>query len=401
MKILTLNSGSSSIKYKLFDMHSSELLASGLLECIGEDSGNISHEIAKEDGQLQKVSHQSQIPDHKSGVVLISTWLKESGAIRSDGDLSAVGHRVVHGGAEFKETTLITPEVLETIRLQTPLAPLHNPANLLGIEVTMSLWPEVPQVAVFDTAFHSTIPNYASQYALPKPLVDEHRIRRYGFHGTSHKYVTDQAAEILDKAINEVNLIVLHLGNGASVTAVKHGKSIDTSMGMTPLEGLVMGTRSGDLDAGIVLDLIQSAGLPASEVYALLNKSSGLKGICGDNDMRKILARAKDNDTLAKLAIEIYCYRIKKYIGAYSAIVPELDAIVFTAGVGEHSAEIRLQCCQGLEHLGIRIDADKNNDRDKTSAFINAETSPVKVLVIPTNEELEMAKQTKFCLESS
>lgn len=398
MKVLAINSGSSSIKFELFDMQTCEALASGLSERIGEAAGRQTyrlHEVADSDSELIETT---ALKDHQEGVNRIAHWLIESGAIQSASELVGIGHRVVHGGAVFSQPTLINEKVLATIRQLTPLAPLHNPANLRGIEVTMAQWPDTPQVAIFDTAFHHTMPPHAHQYALPAELAKKHQIRRYGFHGTSHKYVSEAAARLLNRPLSEVNLIVLHLGNGASVTAVRGGQSIDTSMGMTPLEGLMMGTRCGDIDPGVVLHLAQVTDNSLSEVDALLNKQSGLLGICGDNDMREVLRRAENGDPQAMLAVEMYTYRIKKYIGAYSAVLPRVDAIVFTAGIGEHSSEIRARSCADLEHLGIRLDADKNSAKKQAEFAIHSENSAVKIFVIPTNEELEIAKQTLHCL---
>ncbi len=275
-----------------------------------------------------------------------------------------------------------------------PLAPLHNPANLLGIEVALESAPEVPQVAVFDTAFHQSLPPYAFRYALPQDWYERHRIRRYGFHGTSHGYVAGQAAAHLNKPLTSVNLITLHLGNGASVAAIKNGNSVDTSMGLTPLEGLIMGTRSGDIDPAIIFYLVRKADLSQNEIESLLNKHSGLKGVCGVNDMREIAQLADKGDEPARLAIEMYCYRIKKYIGAYYAVLGDVDALVFTAGIGENAAGIRLQSCEGLAHLGIEIDEKKNEFNTSGIFEIQSDASAIKILVIPTDEELEIAEQT-------
>ena len=401
MKVLVINSGSSSIKYELFDMRSSITLASGLLERIGEPTGRLCRQLRKSDGSLEDVVENTSTKEHQEGLNKIANWLAKSGAIKDANELTGIGHRVAHGGAELTEPTLINEQVLAAIRRQIPLAPLHNPANLRGIEVTLTAWPDTPQVAIFDTAFHHTIPTYACQYALPWDKTRPHHIRRYGFHGSSHKYVSEVAAQMLDRPLTEVNLIVLHLGNGASATAVRGGQSIDTSMGMTPLEGLMMGTRCGDLDPGVVLHLAQYAGMSVAEVNTLLNYESGLKGICGVNDMREVLRRAHDGDRQATLAVEMYTYRIKKYIGAYAAVLPSIDAIVFTAGIGEHAVEIRARACSNLEHLGICLDTEKNAIPTQGSFAIHSDSSNVKVFVIPTDEELEMAKQTLNCLEQN
>ena len=393
MKILVINSGSSSIKYQLFDMNDKTVLASGLLEQIGESETRLTHHTRNPRGEIKKIVKTDHIANHRQGFQLIGTILQKSGAIDDTSELSAIGHRVVHGGEEFHEPTLIKQKVIDTIRRLSPLAPLHNPANLLGIEVAMENAPAVPQVAVFDTAFHQSIPIYAFRYAIPQDLYEAHRVRRYGFHGTSHRYVVKQAAKFLKRPIESLSLITLHLGNGASIAAVKGGKSIDTSMGMTPLEGLIMGTRSGDIDPAIIFYLKRQTGLSSAEVESILNKDSGLKGICGVNDMRKIGELAQAGKPLARLAIEMVCYRIKKYIGAYYAILGQLDALVFTGGIGENASFIRSGACQGLSHMGIELDPDKNNIRSREAFEIQAEDSPVDVLVIPTNEELAIAEE--------
>ncbi len=398
MKVLAINSGSSSIKFELFDMQTCAALASGLSERIGDAVGRQSYRLHNGDGSIDEVLETTALKNHQEGVGRIAQWLIESGLIKSSSELVGIGHRVVHGGAEFSQPTLINEQVLAAIRRLIPLAPLHNPANLRGIEVTMAQWPDTPQVAIFDTAFHHTIPPHAHQYALPNELARTHKIRRYGFHGTSHEYVSAEAARLLGRPVAEVNLIVLHLGNGASATAIRAGQSIDTSMGMTPLEGLMMGTRCGDIDPGIVLQLTQFTDRSISEVVNLLNNESGLKGICGVNDMREVLRRANHGDQQATLAMNMYTYRIKKYIGAYSAALPGVDAIVFTAGIGEHSPEIRAGACADLEHLGIRLDTVKNATKLQAEFAIHADGSDVKIFVIPTNEELEIARQTLQCL---
>jgi acetate kinase len=300
---------------------------------------------------------------------------------------------VVHGGEDFKRPVLIDDNVLQAIKNNAPLAPLHNPANLVGIEVARALFPGIPQVAVFDTAFHQTIPPKAFHYGVPYDLYKTHRIRRYGFHGSSHSYVAKEAAKYLGKPLDELNLITIHLGNGASITAIEKGKSVDTSMGMTPLEGLVMGTRCGDIDPAIYFYLSEYFSMSVSEIESLLNKQSGLKGLCGTNDMREILQNSEKGDPLAKLALDIYAYRIKKYVGAYYAVLGRVDAIVFTAGIGENAPEIRKMALAGLERLGIIISDDKNESKENLE--IQSDLSQVKILVIPTNEELEIALQTK------
>ena len=399
MKILVINSGSSSIKYRLFDMTARTELAGGVLEQIGEIQSRLTHLTRNRKGEMEEFVKTDAVIDHQAGFQLIGTILGESGALTDTRELAGIGHRVVHGGEEFWEPTLIDKKVIDTIRRLIPLAPLHNPANLLGIEVALQSAPQVPQVAVFDTAFHQSLPAHAFRYAIPQNLYDAHHVRRYGFHGTSHHYVAKQAAKLLGRPLNSLNLITLHLGNGASAAAIKNGISIDTSMGMTPLEGLIMGTRSGDIDPAIVFYLKRKTGLARDEVETLLNKESGLKGICGVNDMRQIEERAQEGDSRAQLAIEMVCYRIKKYIGAYYAVLGRLDALVFTAGIGEKSALIRAGACRGLTHLGIEADAEKNNRKSKEAFDIQTAASAVRILVIPTNEELEIAEQTVRCIQ--
>lgn len=397
MKVLVLNAGSSSIKYELFDMARHEALASGLLERIGEKQGLLKQQHLA-DGRMQETLREGAVADHREGFNWIAAALKESAAVSGPDDLFAVGHRVVHGGEAFRAPALIDVEVIEKIREQTPLAPLHNPANLVGIEVSMAGLPEVPQVAVFDTAFHHSMPPHAYHYALPYELYEDHGVRRYGFHGTSHAFVAKQAAHYLGKPLDSLNLIVLHLGNGASAAAIENGLSVDTSMGMTPLEGLIMGTRCGDLDPAIVFFLARATGLGNDELESMLNRKSGLKGICGANDMREVLRRVQEGDEQAALAVDSYAYRIKKYIGAYSAALGRTDAVVFTAGIGENSPEIRSRACEGLSSLGIRIDAERNESPEAGAREIQPTDGEVKVLVIPTDEELEIAEQTVDCI---
>jgi acetate kinase len=401
MKILVINSGSSSIKYRLFDMTAKTELASGVLEQIGEIQSRLTHLARDSKGEMQEIVKTNAVANHQAGFELIGAILGESGALNDTRELAGIGHRVVHGGEEFREPTLIDKNVIDTIRGLIPLAPLHNPANLLGIEVALQSAPQVPQVAVFDTAFHQSIPVHAFRYAIPQNLYEAYHVRRYGFHGTSHHYVAKKAARLMGRSLNSLNLITLHLGNGASAAAIKNGVSIDTSMGMTPLEGLIMGTRSGDIDPAIIFYLKRKTGLARDEVEALLNKDSGLKGICGVNDMRRIEKLAQEGDSRARLAIEMVCYRIKKYIGAYYAVLGRLDALVFTAGIGEKSPRIRGDSCRGLSHLSIAVDPVKNKRKSKEAFEIQTADSKVKVLVIPTNEELEIAEQTVACIQNS
>ena len=396
MKILVFNTGSSSIKFQLFTMETETVLASGLVERIGEATGIFTYDRHGPSGD-EKTVLEIASPDHALGMREIITILTDprQGVIRETSEISAVGHRVVHGGEEFKSPALIDAKALEAIRKNCIFAPLHKPSNLIGSEVARALFPGVPHVAVFDTAFHQTIPPHAYHYALPQDLYRELGIRRYGFHGTSHQYVSKVAASMLGKPPEAVNLITLHLGNGASMTAVRKGQSVDTSMGMTPLEGLVMGTRSGDIDPALPAYLMERKKMTMREVDSLLNKQSGLKGICGRNDMRDILGQRDAGNSLAALAVEMYVYRIKKYIGAYWAALGKVDALVFTAGIGENSCEIRRLCCEGLEDLGIEIDPEANNKKTHNAREIQAPKSRVKVLVVPTNEELEIACQTR------
>jgi acetate kinase len=399
MKILVLNSGSSSIKYQLFDMRTKTVLASGIIEQIGERQSRLTHQTRSDQGSMDEIIKTEAVADHLAGFQLMGGVLKDSGALRDTAELSGIGHRVVHGGEAFKAPTLINKTVIDTIRQLSPLAPLHNPANLLGIEVAMQSAPQVPHVAVFDTAFHQSLPEHAYCYAIPHDLYKAHQVRRYGFHGTSHGYVAKQAAIMMDRPLDTLNLITLHLGNGASAAAIKDGQCIDTSMGMTPLEGLIMGTRCGDIDPAIIFYLKRKTGLTRDAVESLLNKDSGLKGICGIVDMREVIESAQSGDSRAKLAIEMVCYRIKKYIGAYYAVLGRLDALVFTAGIGEKSALIRAGACQGLSHLGLEVDPAKNESPSKNAFEIQTKTSTAKILVVPTNEELEIAEQTVVCIE--
>ena len=394
MKILVINSGSSSIKYRLFDMMDKSVLATGLLEQIGETGSRLTHRSRSTQDDMAEIVRTRPVENHQAGFQLIASVFKETGAVGDTAELFGIGHRVVHGGEKFREPTLINPEVIETIRRLIPLAPLHNPANLIGIEVALASARKVPQVAVFDTAFHHSIPPYAFHYGLPQALYAEHGVRRYGFHGTSHFYVAKQAAIHLKRSLTSLNLITLHLGNGASVTAIKNGKSVDTSMGMTPLEGLIMGTRSGDIDPAIIFYLGRQTGCSPQEIESMLNKQSGLKGICGLNDMREIGQLAAKGDKAARLAIDMYCYRVKKYVGAYYAAMGRVDALVFTGGIGENAADIRSHCCRGLSQLGIEVDDNKNNLKTKEILEIQSTTGAVRLLVIPTDEELEIAEQT-------
>jgi acetate kinase len=400
MKVLVINSGSSSIKYQLFDILDRTVLASGLLEQIGERTSHLKHKTRQKHGDMETLTQNLRISNHIQGFDRIMEVFASTGALEDFSELYGIGHRVVHGGKVFHKPTLVTAEVIETIREQIPLAPLHNPANLMGIEVTFARCPDIPQVAVFDTAFHQTIPPRAHWYALPYELADSLHIRRYGFHGTSHQYVAKAAAKYLERPLDEVNLITCHLGNGASICAIRNGQSIDTSMGMTPLEGLIMGTRSGDIDPAVIFYISRKTGKSLDELDELLNKKSGMKGICGVNDMREIEGLAADGDERARLALDMYCYRLKKYIGTYTAVLGYVDALVFTAGVGENSDYVRARACEDLSLLGIVVDEQKNKQRISGLFEVQAENSSIKILVIPTNEELEIAEQTIFCIQN-
>jgi len=390
MKTLVINTGSSSIKFALIDMPSGIQLAVGLVERIGEDHGII--QIAT---QNQNKKQECVIPDHQTGLKLVSDWLLDPAfnLIANTQEVESIGHRVVHGGETFQKTTIIDENVKRKIKELFGLAPLHNPANYEGIEVAESVFPHAKQIAVFDTAFHQTLPPKAYHYAIPQYLYDDYGIRVYGFHGTSHRYVTRASAEHLGLDLDQANLITIHLGNGASMAAIKNGRSIDTTLGMTPLAGLVMGTRVGDLDPGIIFYLEEEKGYSIEKVKNLLNKESGMKGLAGDNDLRNVTEKAANGDSLSQLALEVYTYRIKKYIGAYIAAIGPIHGIVFTAGVGENSAIIREMVCSEMNHLGIVIDSHKNNTRDKGIREIQTPDSKVKILITPTNEELEIARQ--------
>jgi len=394
MKILVLNAGSSSVKYSLFDMLSHEVLIAGIIERIGEN--NSVHRYTA--GQAEQTYLQKPVKDHQQALHELFAVLSASGILPDSRQLLCIGHRVVHGGEQFRQPARINEQVLQHIAATIALAPLHNPANLLGITEAIRLMGDIPQVAVFDTAYHQTIPDYAYHYAVPNSLYTENGVRRYGFHGTSHGYVAKLAAQYLGKPLDQTNLITLHLGNGASMTAIANGQSVDTSMGMTPLEGLMMGTRSGDIDPAIHFYLSRTLNMSNDDIENLLNKNSGCKGICGENDMRAIHKLAEAGHELATLALNMYAYRIKKYIGAYFAVLGRVDALVFTGGIGENDAWLRQQCCSNLSALGIAIDSEKNQHPSRPSAGISSRDSSVAILVIATHEELEIAIQSQECL---
>ncbi|MFE2692865.1 acetate kinase [Streptomyces mirabilis] len=390
-RVLVLNSGSSSVKYQLLDMRDRSRLAMGLVERIGEGTSRLKHTALTTGDTRQTIG---PIADHAAALKAVAEELAKDGLGLDSPELAAIGHRVVHGGQRFTAPTVIDEAVLDEIERLIPVAPLHNPANLTGIRTAQALRPDLPQVAVFDTSFHTTMPEPAARYAIDVQTADEYRIRRYGFHGTSHAYVSRATAELLGKAPEDVNVIVLHLGNGASASAVRGGRCVDTSMGLTPLEGLVMGTRSGDVDPAVIFHLMRVGGMSTDEIDTLLNKKSGLIGLCGDNDMREIRRRVDEGDEQARLAFDIYIHRLKKYIGAYYAVLGRVDAVAFTAGVGENAAPVREAAVAGLEELGLAVDADLNAARGDGPRLVSPEGARVAVAVVPTDEELEIATQT-------
>lgn len=384
----------------MFDRRTRAKVEGGVVERIGEPGARLVH-VRHEGNEDPVVSASTaDVGDHRGALDLIVATL----GLPSDGTgrgLYGIGHRVVHGGEVFRDPCLIDDRVVAQVRALASLAPLHNPPNLLGIEVARAQWPNVPQVAVFDTAFHATIPAYAYRYAVPRAWYENHGVRRYGFHGTSHAYVAKEAARFLGRPLSELNLITLHLGNGASAAAINQGKCVDTSMGLTPLEGLVMGTRAGDIDPGAILHVAHNTNMALDEIESALNKESGLRGLCGTGDVRDALLAAEDGEDDARLALDAYVYRVRKYIGAYAAALGRVDALVFTAGVGENSAEIRARVCQGLELLGVSIDDARNRQPHREARSIDRGDQRVRVLVVPTDEELEIAEQTVQCIEGS
>lgn len=394
MKVIVLNCGSSSIKYQLFEMDNQSVLAKGVVEKVGLHGSFLKYEPAN--GEAVKL--EGEILDHQSGIEYILGILssKQRGVIRNFEEIDAVGHRVVLGGEEFDKSVYIDDHVIQKVEEYVSLAPLHNPANLKGIYAMQALLPDTPQVATFDTAFHQTMPEQAYMYAIPYSLYKKYGLRRYGFHGTSHRYVSKRACEMVGCDINSSKVITCHLGNGASIAAIKNGKSIDTSMGLTPVEGLIMGTRSGDVDPGIITFIMGKEAIDIATTNTILNKHSGMLGITGvSSDMREVNEAAKNNNERAKLGLEMYHYRIKKYIGAYAAALGGVDSIVFTGGVGENSADSRREICKGLEFLGVEFDNDKNNNTRGKEEVISKQGSKVKVLVVPTNEELVIAQDTQ------
>ncbi len=395
MKVLVINSGSSSIKFQLLEMEGEVVLASGLVERIGEEDALIKCEFHPDTEQEREVKKNLAIANHKDGMERVVEVLTdaETGVIADRADVAIIGHRVVHGGEDFNATTLITEETIAALEKNIPLAPLHNPANIDGIKVAQELFASAKQVGVFDTAFHQTIPPHAYHYAIPYELYEQERIRRYGFHGTSHKFVAGECARLMGRKLEELNLITVHLGNGASITAIENGKSIDTTMGLTPLEGLVMGTRSGDLDPAIHAYLARNCNMGIEEIDTLLNKKSGLKGLCGMNDMRDIHDAIAKGDKRAELALGVQTYRNRKYIGAFMATLGRVDAIVFTAGIGENDEIVRELSIAGLEHFGAILDKQVNDQRIKTPTLLSTKESPIQIWGIPTNEELAIARE--------
>ena len=392
MNIFVVNSGSSSIKYQLFKMPNEKPICTGLVERVGLENSIVTHKVFA-NGDEKIIRRTLDLPDHEAGLYEVAQLLtdKEIGVIQNPEEIEAVGHRVVHGGESFSSTTIITKEVKQEIKKLFSLAPLHNPANYLGIEVAEKIFTNAKQVAVFDTAFHQTMPEKAYRYAIPQTFYTEMGIRAYGFHGTSHKYVTAKTLDYLKNP--KAKIITIHLGNGCSMTAVDAGRSVDTSMGFGPLSGLVMGTRSGDIDPSIIFHLVSQLGYSLDQVNNLLNKQSGMQGLTGFSDMRDITKAKAAGNPNADLAYEMYTYRIKKYIGAYAAILNGLDAIVFTAGVGENDLNVRRMVCADMDYLGIKLANEKNEQRLESIRTISEDDSPVKVLVVPTNEELEIVKQ--------
>ncbi|MGB9789187.1 MAG: acetate kinase [Thermotoga caldifontis] len=398
MKILVVNCGSSSIKYQFIDMNGEKVLCKGLAERIGIEGSRLVHRVNNDKHVIER-----PMKDHEEALKIVLEVLidPEIGVIKDLSEIDAVGHRVVHGGEKFASSVLIDDEVLKVLEENVHLAPLHNPPNIMGIKAIQKLLPNVPNVGVFDTAFHQSMPKKAYLYGLPYELYEKYRIRRYGFHGTSHRYVSRRAAEILGRDYYDFKVITCHLGNGASIAAIRHGKSIDTSMGFTPLEGLVMGTRCGDIDPAIVIYLQQNLGMSVEKVYDLLNKKSGMLGLTKNlsSDMRDIEDAAQAGNEIAQLALDIYIYRIAKYIGTYAAAMNGVDAIVFTAGVGENSPYVREKVCEYLGFLGVKIDRQLN-DVKGVERIISTPDSKVAVLIVPTNEELVIARDTKYIVEN-
>jgi acetate kinase len=388
--VLVVNAGSSSLKYSLLHATTGAVLASGAVERIGE-SGNA---VVSHRGTEGDVRGEQPVPTHEHALRAVVEAFRSHGPSLDSLELAAVGHRVVHGGRTFADPVLVDDEVVAKVTELVPLAPLHNPANLEGLAVARKLFPDVPQVAVFDTAFHQTLEPHAYTYAVPREWQEEHAIRRYGFHGTSNAFVTAEAARVLGRPVEDLNLVVLHLGNGASATAVRGGRSVDTSMGVTPLEGLVMGTRSGDVDPALHAHLHRQVGWSLEEIDRALNRDSGLKGLSGHNDFRELSSLREKGDEHAALAFDVYCHRLRKYVGAYYAVLGRVDAVVFTGGVGQYNAAVRAESLAGLERLGIAVSVARNEQPVDGPTVVSEDTSEVAVLVVPTNEEWEIARQS-------
>ncbi len=388
-RVLVVNCGSSSLKYQLLEMDAERRIAAGVLERIGEPGSRLRHR----DAQGAEQVHEVEARDHREAFARVAAALRSELAQGAPRSLAVIGHRIVHGGERFQAPTRVDARVCEAIRELAVLAPLHNPANLVGIELCLAAYPDVPQVAVFDTAFHQTMPPRAFRYAVPEDWYRRLGVRRYGFHGTSHRYVAERAASSLGRPLGELNLITLHLGNGASAAAIEAGRCVDTSMGLTPLEGLVMGTRSGDLDPAVPLFLQREGALSVDAVDRALNHEAGLEGLSGTNDVREILAREEAGDARAGLALEIYVHRLRKYVGAYCAVLGRVDALVFTGGVGENAARVRSLACADLDRLGIALDEERNRAGEGALPEIGRPGMPVRVLVVRTDEELQIARE--------
>lgn len=388
MNILVLNAGSSTIKYRLYDMAKIEMICSGVLEHLHEEN-NIKHCLRDHSGERCEQLLQAESAELFAHILY---------SLPADSAPAVIAHRVVHGGREFTQPCIVDDAVLESLRANINLAPLHNPANIAGMEAARTHAPDLPQVAVFDTAFHQAMPEHAWRYALPEKLAQSHQLRRFGFHGIAHQYLVECTAEILGQPPGELNLITLHLGNGASAAAIAAGRCVDTSMGMTPMEGLVMGSRSGDLDPGIIFSLLEQ-GMSTAEIKQQLNYQSGLQGLCGSNDMRVIEQRVEEGDRIATLTLEIFCYRIRKYIGAYTAVLGRVDALVFSGGIGEHSARVRQQVCDGLSGLGWQLDTERNRLAEPLARRLEEQDSHGAILVIPANEELQIARQAHALMQ--
>lgn len=401
MNVFVFNCGSSSVRAQLVDLNARSPVLAGAVERIGEPVARLTGRTPRQAGGWEEWTDEVTAADHRAALKLLVGTMARRSEVFSAGKFAAIGHRVVHGGERFSQPVRINAEVLDAVRGVASLAPLHNGANLAGIELALERWPAVPQVAVFDTAFHQTMPPHAFHYALPLDLCQSLGIRRYGFHGTSHRYVARRAAAFLGRPLESLRLITLHLGNGASAAAIDSGRCVDTTMGFTPLEGLMMSTRSGDIDPAIVFHLHRATGRSLDELETMLKSQSGLKGICGAADMRDVLRMAGTGDPRAELALAMFCYRIKKCIGAYLASLGRVDALVFTGGIGENCAVIRQRSCAGLEALGIALDDARNASAATAERELNRADSTVKVLVIPTNEELEIAEQTMACVQSA